>query len=323
MSTRAAAIANDRIAEEAARDFLAQGGSAVGAALCGFFTSAGGFAGVLLGPVSVLVAGVGAGVRVFDGRLRQPGVGRKRPRGVRAEESVPDAARVGIPVGVAAALVAHAYDGSQKLGSVLKPGIRQATRSGADSRAALLGRIRAVGAAALTEGEFVRAMLRVAGPSQGGMLTPADFSAVPDIDQDAAARMLGDTEVREPGWAMDEREPVAGSDLGIGYAVCAVDVRGVFAAICYRRVTDGFPLEELELEAPLGAVPVERGVPRVSPGERLPTPAPIAVVCDAAGAPVEVIAAPAARRLEPEHLDTPPLRLRRAADERVVHAVRN
>jgi len=295
----------------------------VGAVLCGYFAAVGGFAGVLLGPVSVIVAGVGAGVRVFDGRLRQPGIGRKRPRGVRAQEPVPDAARVGIPVGVAAALVAHAYDGSQKLGSVLKPGIRQAKRSGADSRAALLGRIRAVGAAALTEGEFVRALLRVAGPSQGGMLTPADFSAVPDIDQDAVTRKLGEAEVREPAWAVDEREPAAGSDLGIGYAVCAVDVRGVFAAICYRRVTDGFLIEELELEAPLGAVPVQRAVPRVSPGERLPCPAPIAVVCDATGAPVEVIAAPAARRIEPTHLEAPPLRLRRAVDERVVHAARN
>ena len=65
MAIRSGAIANDRVAEEAAQELLSSGGSAVGAVLSGFFAAAGGYAGVLLGPVSVLVGGVGIGMRGF------------------------------------------------------------------------------------------------------------------------------------------------------------------------------------------------------------------------------------------------------------------
>jgi hypothetical protein len=47
-------------------------------------------------------------------------------------------------------------------------------------------------------------------------------------------------------------------------------------------------VDALELVAPLAATPVERGRPRVRPGERIPARAPLAVVCDAASAPREV-----------------------------------
>ena len=72
MRLRALAISNDPIAEEAALAQLSQGGSAVGAVLAGFFAAAGGYSGVLLSPLTVLVAGIGTGGRAFDGRLRQP-----------------------------------------------------------------------------------------------------------------------------------------------------------------------------------------------------------------------------------------------------------
>ncbi len=297
MTTRAAVIANAPIAEEAAQDFLASGGSAVGAVLTGFFAAAGAYAGVLLGPVSILVGGVGVGARAFDGRLRQPGLGTKRPRGFKAGEAVPDSARVAIPTGVAAALVAHAYDGSQRLGTILKPGISRAQRSGAEARASLLKRIRSAGAGALTEAGFVRPMLRIAGPSQGGLVTPSDFGAVTDIDQAASERKLGGGSLVEPPWAEQGASVEADESLGIGFALCAVDVRGVFAALCYRRVTDGLPIDELDLEAPLAAVPVERGVTRVAPGARIPTPAPIAIRRDTDGTPIEVLAGPLAMRL--------------------------
>jgi hypothetical protein len=216
---RSAVISNDPIAEEAAQDFMLSGGSAVGAVLTGYFAAAGAYAGVLLAPVSILIGGVGAGARAFDGRLRQPGRGTKRPRGFKAGEAIPDAARVSVPMGVAAALVAHAYDGSQKLGSIMKAGISRAERVGAEGRAQLLRRVRAVGAAALSEPGFVRPMLHIAGPSQGGLITPSDFGPATDIDQPVAERDVEGQGFFEAVWAS---EPVPDLDgLGIGCSLCA------------------------------------------------------------------------------------------------------
>src|SRR5690606_18382980 len=320
MKTRSAAVANDPIVEEAVQDYLLGGGSALGAVLCGFFTAAGANAGVLLGPVGILVAGLGQGARAFDGRLRQPGLGTKRPRGFQQDEEIPDAARVAVPASVAAAVVAHAYDPSQKLNTLMKPGISRAERGGAEGRASLLRRIRSVGAQAMNEPMFVRPMLRGAGPSQGGLLTPSDFGAIPDIDREAAEASTGSERVLTAPWAEEPLPEGYLQNIGIGSAVIAIDVRGTCAALCYRRTVDGFPLEDLELEAPLGAIPVERGITRVAPGARLPAPAPIAIVVDASNAPTEVVAAPLAERLE--GIDAAPLRLRRRASTQEIDVVR-
>jgi gamma-glutamyltranspeptidase/glutathione hydrolase len=298
MKRRAAVLANDPVAEEAAQEFMTASGSAVGAVLAGFFAAAGAYAGVLLGPVSVLVGGIGQGVRAFDGRVRQPGLGTKRPRGFTGAEPVPDAARVGVPCGVAAVLVAYAYDAGQSLGSVLRAGVQRAERSGAPARARLLQRIRAVGAAALTEVGFTRALLRVAGPSEGGLITPSDFGAVPEVDVPALERPCSGGILAEPPWAGELAGLADQSALGIGYCVCAVDVRGVLAALCYRRVHAGLSIGELELEAPLCAVPVRRGVARFAPGRPLPAPAPAGLRRESAHDPItEALACPAALRL--------------------------
>jgi hypothetical protein len=321
MKARSAAIANDPVADEAAQEFLVSGGSAVGAVLSGYFAAAGAHSGVLLAPVSLLIAGVGTGARAFDGRLRQPGRGAKRPRGFRAGETIPAAARVAVPAGVGALLVAHAYDSSQRLTSIMKSGISRAERSGAEGRADLLRRIRAIGAGAVAEAAFVRPMLHVAGPSQGGLVTPSDFGAIGDIDQAAGERRLGGMTLSEPSWA-GEWEEADAQELGIGCAVCAVDVRGVFAVLSYRRVVDGLVIDELDLEAPLVAVPVRRGVTRVAPGAPLAAPAPIAIVRDTTGAPSEVIAAPTAPRLDESALSGRMLRLRRSQATQEVQIVR-
>src|SRR5262245_33880869 len=271
MKTRATALSNDPVAEQAAHEYLLGGGNALGAVVSGFFAAAGAHAGVLLGPVSGLVAGIGSGARAFDGRLRQPGRGTKRPRGFRAGEKIPDAARVAVPASVSALLVALAYDGSQKIGSVLRAGIARAERGGAQGRAELLRRIRAVGAAAMVEPAFTRQLLRVAGPSQGGLLTPADFGSLGELDTPAAERATRAGSVIEAPWVGEAKNA---ESLGIGCAVAAVDVRGVFAVVLYRRVVDGLLLEENELEVPLVAVPVLRGVTRIAPGASLPSPAP-------------------------------------------------
>jgi gamma-glutamyltranspeptidase/glutathione hydrolase len=321
MKRRAAVLANDPVAEEAAQDFMTPSGSAVGAVLAGFFAAAGAYAGVLLGPVSVLVGGVGQGVRAFDGRLRQPGLGIKRPRGFTAAEPIPDAARVGVPCGVAAALVAHAYDAGQSLGSVLRAGVQRAERSGAPARARLLQRIRAVGAAALAEVSFTRALLRVAGPSEGGLITPSDFAALPEVDVPALERPGWGGILAEPPWARDLAGLGEHPGLGIGYCVCAVDARGVLATLCYRRVDAGLGIGELELEAPLSAVPVRRGVARFAPGKPLPAPAPIGLRREGAHDPItEALACPPALYLADDSAGC--LRLRRDPATLVVDVLR-
>jgi gamma-glutamyltranspeptidase/glutathione hydrolase len=323
MRPRIGAIANLASAEQAAEDFLSDDGSAVGAVLCGFFAAAGDHSGVLLSPVTVLVGGVGAGVRAFDGRAWQPGRGAKRPRGYRQHETIPDAARVAVPGGVAAAAVAHAYDGSQRLDAIVKAGVRRARRRRASARAALLERVGAVGAAALTESTFVQALLRVAGPSQGGLVTPADFATVPALDRKASRQAIGTGALLVPPWTTEPLQLAPGSEIGVGHAVCAVDVRGVFAALGFRRVERGVAIEELELKAPLAAAPVQRGHARVRPGSRLAAPAPVAIRCDALGAPIEVLAAPSAWCIDATVLQQLPLLLRRDPSSRRVAVVRS
>ena len=198
--SRAQAIANCPIAEEAASDFLLAGGGAIGSVLCGFFAAAGAYSGVLLGPVTAMIGGLGVGARCFDGRLEQPGRGMRRPRGFRPGEEIPMAARVAVPAGVGAALVAYAYSGQQRLGSIVKPGISQARRSGAELRAGLLRRIREVGAGAFREADFIRAMLHVAGPGQGGLMTSSDFGASTDIDRPAVERKMAGVRTMLAPW---------------------------------------------------------------------------------------------------------------------------
>ena len=298
MRSRALAISNDPLAEEAAQAQLGQGGSAVGAVLAGFFAAAGGYSGVLLSPLTLLVAGIGTGGRAFDGRLRQPGLGTKRPRGFLPDEAVPAAARVAVPAGVAAAAVANLYDGGKSLGSLVMHGILRAVRAGADGRAEVLARVRSLGQVALGEQSFMRPFLRLAGPSEGGLVTPSDFTSITDIDHAASARHVDGVDYLEPPWAEAWSEEPLPPELGIGAVVCAVDVRGVFAAAAYFRPSDGLELDDLALLAPFVAVPTQRGVQRQAPGSALPAPAPIAVRCNAEGVPVEVCAEPGSRGIK-------------------------
>jgi len=303
MRSRALAISNDPIAEEAAVAQLGQGGSAVGAVLAGFFAAAGGYSGVLLSPMTILVAGIGTGGRAFDGRLRQPGLGTKRPRGFLPEETIPPAARIAVPGAVAAAAVANAYDGAKSLGSLVKHGILRAERAGADGRAEVLGRVRSAGQVAFTEQAFTRPFLRVAGPSEGGLVTLSDLGTINDIDHAASTRHVADSDFLEAPWTETSATQPLPAELGIGAVVCAVDVRGVFAAVAYFRPSDGLEIDDLALLAPYVAVPTQRGVTRQAPGSPLPAPAPIAVRCNADGVPVEVCAEPGSRAL---HIGSPP-----------------
>ncbi|HEV8550185.1 MAG TPA: hypothetical protein VGQ57_14170 [Polyangiaceae bacterium] len=286
MRTRAAALATDDFVEQIASSELARSRSAVAAVVAGFFAAAGAYADVLLGPLTLLVAGVGSGGRVFDGRLRQPGLGTRRPRGF-VSEQVPVASRVALPTSIAALTVALAYDQRATLTAVARFGAKAAADRGSAERARLLERVASVGPAALTESSFVRPLLHLASPSEGGLLSPADFVATEDIASEAQERSLDGVTWLEAPWA--EALPEVGSG-GERHAICAVDAEGVYATLCYERVGTGLAVPALGLVAALGAVPVRRGERRVSPGERLPSAAPIAIACDDAGAPIEATA---------------------------------
>ncbi len=287
MRTRAVALASEDLVEDVAAAELVRSKSAVAAVVAGFFAAAGAHADVLLGPVTLLVAGIGTGGRVFDGRLRQPGLGAKRPRGFVSEE-VPIASRVALSTSVAAATVALAYDRRTTLTAAARAGARAAAAANAPERSRLLERVAEVGPAALTESSFVRPLLHLASPSEGGLLTPADFVAATDVVLAAEERSIRGTMTFEPPWSDLEGEPVAPG--GERHAVCAVDAAGVYAALAYERIGSGLDVPALGLVAPLGATPVRRGTPRVRPGQRLPAPAALAVLCDEANAPCEVTA---------------------------------
>lgn len=308
--TRGAVTTNDPVAAEAAEDVLLSGGSALGAAVAGFFAAAGAHSGVILSPVTLIATGSGIGARAFDGRCRQPGLGTKRPRGFREGEPVPAQASVGVPGSITALVVALAYDEQAKIARLLRAGIRRARDTGALARAELLERIRAVGGAAVTEASFVRPFLHAAGEAQGGLVGPADLKSIGNVDTAATVYEAGGARWTVAPWALEDAPAEAPAELGIGHAICAVDVQGLAVALSYRRVMNGIPIDELELEAPPSAVPVRRGVTRVAPGGSLPAPAPIAVRVDEAGSPLEVVAAPGAGRLTREVLAGARLRVR-------------
>jgi hypothetical protein len=296
MRVRAQALASDPHVEAVALEALSRTNSAVSAVAAAFFHAAGAYDEVLLAPASLLVVGVGMGARSFDGRLRQPGLGAKRPRGFVEEEAIPPAARVALPTSVAAISLGLAYQSGGELGPIVRPGVLAAERAGKERRAALLQRIGAVGALALTESSFMQPLLHVASPSEGGLLSPADFApSIDDLSAPARERREGGQRYFEAPFAPDVPE----HPTGTGHGVCAIDGVGVFAALCYTRIEQGLPIPALELIAAQCAVPVRRGEPRVRPGTRLPEPSPAAIRCDETGSPLEVAIAPLARHFDP------------------------
>jgi gamma-glutamyltranspeptidase/glutathione hydrolase len=322
VTLKSTAIADDPVAAEAAEDVLLGGGSALGAVVAGFLAAAGAHSGVLLSPITVLSAGAGLGARAFDGRCRQPGLGTKRPRGFKDGEEIPLAARLAVPAALTATAVAVAYDEQAKVSRLVKSSIRRARDSGADARAEALERVRAVGAGALTESSFTRPLLHAGGESNGGVLTAVDLRSIEHIDAAAEIREDGGGRWVIAPWAFaDGLDPVP-EELGTGHAICSIDVRGAFAALSYRRVMSGVPVEELEMDAPAIAVPVLRGITRIAPGMSLPAPAPIAIRVDEAGSPLEVLAAPSAAKPTADVLSRAKLRIRWDATARRAEVVK-
>lgn len=287
MKRAALAMASEPAAGEAAQAYLEAGGDAIGAVASGFFAAAGQAPGVLFGPLALLMAQVGAGVRAFDGRQRQPGLEQRRPRGLGPEDRGSPAARVAVPSGIAALLVALRYGQQVSLAKVVAPGLGLAQQLGCERRAAVLDQIQRLGAAALAAPAISRPLIHLAGPSEGGMLGMADLEAIPEIDH--PARSLDrirvapwDSTPPDPGRA----DPDWQDQLTRQQGLCARDLRGGLAALCYDSVSNGLNVEELELMLPLYAIPPRRGVPRVTPGSFLLAPTPLVIELSASAVPI-------------------------------------
>lgn len=292
MRRTAVAAGTDLAAREAAQAYLQGGGDAVGAVVSGFFAAAGTYPGVLLGPLGLLIARVGVGVRAFDGRQRQPGLGVRRPRGLSADDAIPLAARAAAPSGIAALLVALRYGPNVSLAKVTAAGINAAKRAGCARRAEVLDHIQRLGAAALAAPAISRPLLHAAGPVEGGSLSAGDLEFIPELDHPAhieglrrtapwAAQRLAPDQEEQGSWqAQSARQQV----------LCACDLGGGVAVLCYDDAPSGLDIPELELTLPLHAVPPRRGAQRLAPGRFIPAPAPMFIetaagdVASAAGA---------------------------------------
>lgn len=275
--SRGAAAATVPAAALASRAVLAEWGSAADAVVAGWFAIAGGEPEGLFAPVVALVAGPGAGARVFDGCPRQPGLGLDRPRGLQHGEAVPAAARAAVPRSLSAIALLHRQRGRLPLSSLALAGAEVARDVGAPLRAQLLARAAAEGPSFLQRDAIRDALLAAAGPLARGALTVRDLEEARAEDRPAHADVVEDASMITVGTAPEAegRTPVRRGSL---VAVVACDAQGGVACLVAQHDGHGVPVSELELALPGCGEPVRRGIPRTKPGEVIGFPIPLAVV---------------------------------------------
>ncbi|HTM43717.1 MAG TPA: hypothetical protein VL137_02110 [Polyangiaceae bacterium] len=287
MPSRSALLASDPDVEAAGQLVLAETRSAIASVVHSYFYAAGLFPGVLLSPVVFVTATGGGDARIFDGRLRQPGLGARRPRGFLPNQEIPDAAKLATPVGTQAALVALAYDKSLTPSAAVKAGVVVARKAGARRRMRVMERIAAAGVSAFSESVVAHPLLAVGAASQGGMLTLSDLRQVCAVDQPATLlAKRGEEFEMGAQWQLGNFAKEKGRSVAL--VVCAADAHGRFAGFFCRQAMKGIAIDELELLAPFAAVPVIRSVTRVTPGSALACDLPLCVRLDSDGAPREV-----------------------------------
>jgi gamma-glutamyltranspeptidase/glutathione hydrolase len=269
---RSSAVASEPAAERAAAAILDEEGTAAEALIAGFLAASAARPGVLWSPLQVLIAGPGTFARAFDGRARQPGLGLPRPRGVMATASVPTAAHVAAPASLGALALLHAYDATISFQRLARPALEYAKGAGGAERRALLTKVARLGPQALRAPAVLRALLAVAGRTEGGLLSEKDLAEVrPESALPREVRLGGDRSALVVPWPSPQasHRPVE--------VIVVADARGVLGVLGYAPDDDGVAVPELGLTLPRDAVVVRRGIPRVAPGEVLPAPAPLAI----------------------------------------------
>jgi gamma-glutamyltranspeptidase/glutathione hydrolase len=252
MIRKSYAAATESAAAAAATALLARG-NAVDAVCAGVLAACAADPGVIMGPMHVLVAGPGFGVRCIDGRLRQPGRSAPRPRGFLSEEEVPPAARVAVPALPAAIATALSMFGTQTHRQVAEPALAALERK--HPRRMLLDALSREGPSVLVKDPFAEAFVAAFGRLAGGIMTTDDLRA-----QRAPADPCN---IVDGAAFAPFTEDAPHGEL---HAVCAGDRRGGVAVACYEIARDGFTVESLGVIAPFRAQPVMRGVRRVEPG---------------------------------------------------------
>ena len=273
MIRAAASSASSVAARAAAAAIIEAGGTAVDAVIAGFLAAAGERPGVLLAPAVALVAGTGAGARAYDGRSAQPGLGAARPRGFVEGAAIPEAAYAAAPRSIAMLVLLHGHRGRTSLSVLARDGVAAAEAQGEKARAGLIRRVGAAGVLALRAPEVARPLIAAAGTVAGGLLTERDLEEARPAETDAVTTTLasGASAFTVP-WS-----PLAASAAS-AEAIVACDGRGIVAAIAYSPSSSGILVPELGVALARDAVPVLRGVTRVTPGTPLAAPAPIAIL---------------------------------------------
>jgi gamma-glutamyltranspeptidase/glutathione hydrolase len=264
MIRKGQAAATEGAAQSAASALVAKG-NAIDAVCAGVLAACANDPGVIMGPLHVLVAGPGFGVRCIDGRLRQPGKNAPRPRGFLSAEEVPPSARVAVPSLPTAIATALSMFGTQTPRQVADPALAALERK--HPRRALLEALAREGPSVLAKDPFAEALTTAFGRLAGGVMTSDDLRA-PRAPAEACAILGG-------GAFAPFEEDIAHGEL---HAVCAADRRGGVAVACYEIVRDGFSIEALGVIAPLRAEPVMRGVRRLEPGTPLPCASSVCLV---------------------------------------------
>lgn len=265
-----AVIASQPESAAAARELLDRG-NAADAVVAGVAAAAAASASVLLGPLQLLVGGIGSGLLAFDGRARQPGRGTPRPRGFLVDEVIPGTARVGAPLLPATLATAIASVGSVSLRRAVRPAVEIA-RAKSPERAGVLDAFSRRGAPTLVEGFVANELLAVAGRATRGLLTTDDLRSMRPRIARCNERGQSLAGIVMVPWAED-----SDCDASSTQVIAAMDARGMVAVACYESPSDGVDVLALGLAAPRSAAPVMRGQTRVAPGVPRPAAAPIAL----------------------------------------------
>ncbi|MFO0660754.1 MAG: hypothetical protein U0165_13120 [Polyangiaceae bacterium] len=227
--------------------------------------------------------GTGA-VRFLDGRLRQPGRGITRPlRSDAGRQALPSL--VSVPGSISAFSVAVALHARKTMIQIAAQGIAVAKSSDAKQRARILSRAAQAGTLVLVDKGLADAIERAAPRIDGRLLTAEDLAEVAITSSPGITLDLGDSrQAILPSWCTPDADGNPGKGTcapsRASEVILVSDGRGVHAGVVVEQM-DGLKIYDDELEMPMLAQPILRGVPKLAAGTPLESPLAIALLTEA------------------------------------------